>query len=78
MQDFARSLMLIEDAVKTWQSKSNDKFSHLDKTEIDKVQKILMEKRKWYDQIGNRFNALRSHEDPAVFCSQIKQEQDVS
>jgi len=44
---------------------------------LKKVYKILIEKQKWYDQIANRFNSLRQHEDPAVLCSQIKQERDV-
>jgi hypothetical protein len=39
---------------------------------------MLTEKQRWYEQTANRFNSLKQHEDPAVLCSQIKQERDVS
>jgi len=78
MQEFMKSLQRIHDAIQIWQTKSDDKYSHIDKNEIEKVYKILIEKQKWYDQIANRFNSLRQHEDPAILCSQIKQERDVS
>ncbi|CAF3989262.1 unnamed protein product, partial [Rotaria sp. Silwood2] len=76
MQDFIKSLKQIEDAIQIWQTKSSDKYSHIDKSDIEKVYRILTEKRKWYDQTANRFNTLRQHEDPAVLCAQIKQERD--
>ncbi|CAF0905146.1 unnamed protein product [Rotaria sp. Silwood1] len=76
MQDFLKSFKQIEDAIKIWQTKSNDKYSHIDKNDIDKIYRILTEKRKWYEQTANRFNTLRQHEDPAVLCTQIKQERD--
>jgi hypothetical protein len=77
MQEFMKSLQHIYEAIKIWQTKSNDRFSHIDKSEMEKVQKILTTKQKWYDQTANRFNTLRPHEDPAVLCSQINQERDV-
>jgi hypothetical protein len=78
MQEFIKSLQRIDEAIQTWQTKSNDRYSHLDKSDIEKVYKILTDKRKWYDQTANRFNSLKQHDDPAVLCSQIKQERDVS
>jgi hypothetical protein len=37
-----------------------------------------MTKQKWYDQIVNDFDELKSHEDPVVLCSHIQQERNVS
>jgi hypothetical protein len=73
-----RSLQRIDEAIHIWQTKSNDRYSHIDKNDIEKVYKILTEKRKWYDQTAKRFNSLRQHEDPAVLCSQIEKEREVS
>jgi hypothetical protein len=77
MQEFFKALQRIEEAIQIWQTKSNDKYSHIEKNEIEKVYKMLIEKQKWYDQTANRLNSLRLHEDPAVLCSQIKQEREV-
>lgn len=78
MQEFVKSLHRIDEAIQSWQKKSNDRYSHLEKNEIEKVYKILTEKQKWYEQTANRFNTLRLHEDPPVLCSQIQQEKEVS
>ncbi|CAF4370690.1 unnamed protein product, partial [Rotaria sordida] len=64
------------DAIQIWQTKSSDRYSHIDKNDIEKIYRILNEKRKWYDQTVNRFNTLRQQEDPTVLCAQIKQERD--
>jgi hypothetical protein len=54
------------------------RHAHIDANEIEKVNKILNEKRNWYDQTVSHFGALKSHEDSIVLCSHIKQEQVVS
>lgn len=77
MQEFVRSLQRIDEAIQIWRTKSNDRYSHLEKNDIDKVYKILIEKQKWYDQTAKYFNSLKFNEDPKILCSQIQQEQDV-
>lgn len=77
MQEFVKSLQRIDEAIQMWQKRSNDRYSHLDKTDMDKVYKMLVEKQKWYDQTANRFKTLRAHEDPTVLCLQLKQEKEV-
>ena len=78
MQDLMKSIQRIDEAIQIYQTKSSDKYSHIDKNDIEKANKILNEKQTWYDQTANRFNALKPHEDPPILCSQIKQERDVS
>lgn len=77
MQEFVKALQRIDEAIQSWQKRNSDRYSHLEKNDIDKVYKILVEKQKWYDQTANRFKTLRLHEDPAVLCSQLKQEKEV-
>jgi hypothetical protein len=72
-----KSLQRINDAIQTWQTRSHDRYAHLDKAEMEKVHKMLVEKQKWYDQTANRLHSLRQHEDPFILCSQIKHERDV-
>lgn len=78
MQEFVKSLQKIDDAIQTWQKRTNDRYAHLDKADIDKVYKILLEKQKWYDQTISRFNSLRPQDDPKILCSQLVQEREVN
>jgi hypothetical protein len=57
---------------------NDDKYSHIEKADIDKVIKSYEEKRKWFDEKSSLFNTLKLHEDPPVYCSQIKIEKEVN
>ncbi|CAF1152130.1 unnamed protein product [Adineta steineri] len=76
MQEFMKSIQRVDEALQVYYTKSSDKYSHIDQNDIEKANKILTEKQTWYDQTANRFNALKTHEDPTILCSQIKQERD--
>ncbi|CAF1083675.1 unnamed protein product [Rotaria sordida] len=76
MQDLMKSIQRIDEAIQTYSTKSSDKYSHIDQSEIEKANKILTEKQTWYDQTANQFTALKKHENPTVLCSQIKQQRD--
>ena len=78
MQDFHRSIQRVNEIIQFWQSKRDERYAHLDRSDIDKVRKIVQEKQKWYEQTIHRFHALRQQDDPSVLCSQIRQEQEVS
>jgi hypothetical protein len=76
MQQLMKSIQRIDEAIQIYHTKSSDKYSHIEPNDIEKANKILTEKQNWYDQTANRFNAQKPHEDPAILCSQIKQERD--
>jgi len=76
MQDLMKSIQRIDEAIQVYNTKSSDKYSHIDASDIEKATKILNDKQNWYDQTANRFNALKAHEDATILCSQIKQERD--
>jgi heat shock protein 4 len=76
MQELMKSVQRIDEAIQVYHTKSSDKYSHIDQSEIEKATKFLNDKQNWYDQTANRFNAHKAHEDPAILCSQIKQERD--
>ncbi|XP_045204095.2 heat shock 70 kDa protein 4-like [Mercenaria mercenaria] len=51
----------------------DEKYSHIEKADIDKVNKCLNEKQEWFDKQMNAQNKLKKHENPAVLASQIRQ-----
>ena len=55
----------------------DEKFEHLEKSDIDKVRKCLKEKAEWFDKQMNTQNKLKKYENPAVLASQILQTKQV-
>lgn len=51
----------------------DEKYSHLEKADIDKVKKCLTEKQEWFDKQVNAQNKLKKYENPSVLVSQIRQ-----
>ena len=78
LQDLMKSIQRIDEAIQVYHTKSSDKYAHIDANDIEKANKILAEKQKWYDQTANRFNSMKLYEDPTILSAQIKQERDVS
>ena len=55
----------------------DEKYEHLEKSDIDKVRKYLKEKAEWFDKQMNTQNKLKKYENPAVLASQILQTKQV-
>ncbi|CAF0898415.1 unnamed protein product [Didymodactylos carnosus] len=70
-----KSLQRIDEALQQWRSK-NEKYSHIEQADIEKVHKYLNEKQQWYDQSMNRVRSQKLSDDPQILCSQIKQERE--
>ena len=71
------SLQLVRKFVGAWEAK-DEKFSHIEKADIDKVSKCLKEKQEWFDKQMNTQNRLAKYENPSVLASQIIQTKQVS
>jgi len=70
MEAISSSLQLTEKAVNAYRS-GEEKYSHLDSAEVEKVEKCLAEKRAWLDQkLGALCSAART-DDPPTYCQQI-------
>ena len=76
-EEFGKSIQQISKVLYLYET-NDEKYSHLEKTDIEKVTKIFEEKRKWYDEKASTSSSLKLHENPTVLCSQIKAEKDVS
>lgn len=76
-EELGKSLMLIKKAVLQFAEKE-EKYSHLEQSEIDKVIKCIEEKERWFEEKSNLVSRMNKCEEPIVLVSQIKFEKDVS
>ena len=54
----------------------DDKFSHLDQAEVEKVQKAIGEKQEWFSRMCAEIQKLQKTSDPPVLASQFLQEKE--
>lgn len=59
-------------------SQKDEKYDHIDKSDVDKVQKCYDEKLKWYETNMNVSNSAKKYDSPVVLVSQILQQKQVS
>lgn len=74
-EELGKSLMLIKKAVLQFAEKE-EKYSHLEQSEIDKVIKCVEEKERWFEEKSNLVSRMNKCEEPIVLVSQIKFEKD--
>jgi heat shock protein 4 len=74
-EELGKSLQLIKKAVLQF-SENDEKYNHLEQTEINKVIKAVEEKEKWFEDKSNLVNKMKLYEDPIVFVCQIKFEKE--
>jgi len=55
-------------------AQKDEKYAHVDETEINKVKKRLEEKFKWFNNGMNAFQKLKKYETPKILPSQIQNE----
>lgn len=75
INDMYKYMQLSRKAVDSYLA-GDEKLSHLEKADIDKVTKTLMEKQQWLDDKMNSQRKLPLHADPALTVSQIRSEKD--
>jgi len=54
----------------------DEKFSHLDQAEVEKVQKAIAEKQEWFSRQCAEIQKLQKTSDPPVLASQFIQEKE--
>ncbi|CAG5129903.1 unnamed protein product, partial [Candidula unifasciata] len=52
----------------------DEKYEHIEKSEVDKVEKILTEKSNWFGSRMTQMAHLKRHENPIVLASQVRAE----
>lgn len=73
LQEFGHSLQMIKKAIDLYHN-GDEKYNHLEKTEIEKVIKYWEEKQRWFEEKSFLLGKLAPTDDPIVLASQIKDE----
>lgn len=68
-------LQLAQKAVDAYKA-GDDKYSHLEPGEVEKVQKLIMEKGDWMGRVVSELTNLPKHADPTTLASQFIQEKE--
>ncbi|ESO06143.1 hypothetical protein HELRODRAFT_106017 [Helobdella robusta] len=66
----AQAIHLVAKAVDGYANK-DEKYSHLDAADVEKVRNLVIEKQQWFDTHLNICNQQKPHEVPAMTASQI-------
>ncbi|OWF53905.1 heat shock 70 kDa protein 4-like [Mizuhopecten yessoensis] len=72
-EEFGKSIMLVRKFLDLC-SQKDEKYSHIESKDVDKVAKCLKEKEDWYNSKLNQQNSMKTYEKPVVLVSQIRQE----
>jgi len=75
INQFGQCLQLAQKAVDSYKA-GDDKFSHLDLGEVEKVQKAIGEKQEWFSRMCADIQKLQKTSDPPVLASQFVQEKE--
>ncbi|CAF0893649.1 unnamed protein product [Brachionus calyciflorus] len=73
LEEFGRSLQLIKKAIDLYHNK-DEKYSHLEKADIEKCSKYWEEKQRWFEEKSFLLSKMKPIDDPAVLTSQIRDE----
>jgi len=68
-------LQLAQKAVDAFKA-GDEKYNHLDPAEVEKVQKLIMEKNEWLARVVSELSNLPKHADPTTLASQFIQEKE--
>ena len=77
LEEYGRSLQQIKKAIDLY-LKGDERYAHLEKTDIDRAMKCVDEKQRWFEDKSNVISKMRLTEDPVVLSSQIKDEKEVN
>ena len=73
LESLGRSLMLAHKIVDQYKA-GDEKYDHLDKDGVAKVEKLIMEKREWLDKNTAVLNSLKKCADPPIVAQAIRNE----
>lgn len=70
---FNRSLVHVRKFLDQYNA-GDEKYDHLDKADVEKVQKCVDEKTAWWTPKMDAQNKIQKHENPVIFVSQVMSE----
>ncbi|XP_005102694.1 heat shock 70 kDa protein 4 [Aplysia californica] len=70
------SIQLVRKFLDQW-AQNDEKYNHIEKADVDKVEKLLTEKSNWFGHRMTQMAQLKPHENPVVLASQVRSEKQV-
>ncbi|GFR98876.1 heat shock protein 105 kDa [Elysia marginata] len=74
--EFGSALQQITKFLDLWKQK-DEKYNHIEKADVDKVEKLLTEKSNWFGSRMTQMAALKPHENPILLASQVRSEKQI-
>lgn len=74
--EFGSTLQQIRKFLDLW-SQKDEKYNHIEKADVDKVEKLLTEKSNWFGSRMTQMASLKPHENPVVLASQVRSEKQI-
>jgi len=75
-EELGRALQLVKKALNSYYTQSDDKYSHLERADVDRVSKVVDEKQRWFEEKSNLVAKTKLTEEPIVLVAQIKAEKE--
>jgi len=75
-EEMGQSLMQVRKFLDAVQS-GDEKFAHIGKDDVDKVEKLWTEKNNWFGSRMTQMHNLKPHQDPIVLASQVRSEKQI-
>merc|ERR1712061_818011 len=75
INQFGQCLQLAQKVVDAYKG-GEEKYNHLDSSEVDKVQKSIQEKQEWFSRMCADIQKLQKTSDPPVLAAQFMSEKD--
>jgi hypothetical protein len=77
LEELGKSLQLIKKAINFYYQPDDDKYKHINKQDIEKIEKCVSEKHAWFEEKTFLLNKMKLYEDPPILVSQIRDEKNV-
>ncbi|CAL1530890.1 unnamed protein product [Lymnaea stagnalis] len=74
--EMGSTLQQIRKFLDQWAQK-DEKYDHIDKTDVDKVEKLWTEKSNWFGHKMTQMAQLKPHENPVVLATQVRAEKQI-
>ncbi|RUS79272.1 hypothetical protein EGW08_012959 [Elysia chlorotica] len=74
--EMGSSIQQIRKFLDLWGQK-DEKYNHIEKADVDKVEKLLTEKSNWFGSRMTQMASLKPHENPIVLASQVRSEKQI-
>jgi len=74
--EMGSAIQQIRKFLELWKS-GDEKYNHIEKADIEKMEKLLTEKENWFMPRMTQMHQLKAHQSPPVLASQVRSERQI-